>query len=88
MNQEDNAKTERDISQKQQRLAALQADTSGGHQVEIAQLQKEIAESQQGYSRTLEDQLLDRLSQQQDEAAKQRERQQGKMNAYSATRRR
>ena len=73
--QEDNAKTERDISQKQQRLAALQADTSGGHQVEIAQLQKEITESQQGYTRTLEDQLLDRLSQQQDEAAKQRERQ-------------
>ena len=73
--QEDNAKTERDISQKQQRLAALQSDTSGGHQVEIAQLQKEIAESQQGYERTLEDQLLDRLSQQQDEAAKQRDRQ-------------
>ena len=73
--QEDNAKTERDISQKQQRLAALRADTSGGHQVEIAQLQKEIAEVQQSYGRTLEDQLLDRLQQQGDEAAKQRERQ-------------
>ena len=73
--QEDNAKTERDISQKQQRLAALRADTSGGHQVEIAQLQKEIAEAQQSYGRTLEDQLLDRLQQQGDEAAKQRERQ-------------
>ena len=73
--QEDNAKTEQDIAQKQQRLAALRADTSGGHQVEIAQLEKEIAEAQQNYGRTLEDQLLDRLSQQQDEAAKQRERQ-------------
>ena len=73
--QEDNAKTERDISQKQQRLAALRADTAGGHQVEIAQLEKEIAESQQNYQRTLEDQLLDRLSQQADEAAQQRERQ-------------
>ena len=73
--QEDNAKTERDIAQKQQRLAALRADTSGGHQVEIAQLEKEIAEAQQGYQRTLEDQLLDRLSNQADEASKQRERQ-------------
>ena len=73
--QEDNAKTERDISQKQQRLAMLRADTAGGHQVEIAQLEKEIADSQQSYQRTLEDQLLDRLQQQADEASEQRERQ-------------
>lgn len=73
--QEDNAKTERDISQKQQRLAMLRADTAGGHQVEIAQLEKEIADSQQSYQRTLEDQLLDRLQQQADEASQQRERQ-------------
>lgn len=73
--QEDNAKTERDISQKQQRLAALQADTSGGNQVEIAQLQQEIAQAQQDYQRTLEDQLLDRLQQQADLAAQQREQQ-------------
>lgn len=73
--QEDNARTERDISQKQQRLAALRADTAGGHQVEIAQLEKEIAEAQQDYGRTLEDQLLARLEQQADEAQKQRERQ-------------
>ena len=73
--QEDNTKTEKDISQKQQRLSALRADTSGGHQVEIAQLEKEIAEARQSYGRTLEDQLLDRLQQQGDEATKQRERQ-------------
>ena len=73
--QEDNTKTERDISRKQQRLAALRADTSGGHQVEIAQLEKEIADAQKDYQRTLEDQLLDKLQQQGDEAAKQRERQ-------------
>ena len=73
--QEDNKKTEQDISQKQQRLAALRADTSGGHQVEIAQLEKEIADAQQDYQRSLEDQLLDRLQQQADEAEKQRERQ-------------
>lgn len=73
--QEDNAKTEKDISQKQQRLAALRANTAGGNQVEIAQLEKEITEAQQSYQRTLEDQLLDRLQQQGDEAQKQRERQ-------------
>ena len=73
--QEDNAKTEKDISQKQQRLAALRADTAGGHQVEIAQLEKEIADAQQSYERSLEDQLLDRLQQQADVAAQQRERQ-------------
>ena len=73
--QEDNAKTERDIAQKQQRLAALRANTSGGNQVEIAQLEKEIADAQQSYGRTLEDQLLDKLQQQGDEAKLQRERQ-------------
>ena len=71
--QEDNAKTERDISQKQQRLAALRADTSGGNQVKIAQLEQEIADAQQSYQRSLEDQLLDRLQQQADVAAQQRE---------------
>ena len=72
---EDNAKTERDIAQKQQRLAALRADTSGGHQVEIAQLEKEIAEAQQNYQRTLEDQLLENLQNQGDKAEKQRQQQ-------------
>jgi len=73
--QEDNAKTESDIAKKQQRLAALRADTAGGHQVEIAQLEKEIADAQQNYQRSLEDQLLDRLQQQGDEAERQRQRQ-------------
>ena len=72
---EDNAKTERDISQKQQRLNLLRANTAGGNQVEIAQLQKEIADAQQSYRRTLEDQLLQKLQDQGDEAAKQREQQ-------------
>ena len=72
---EDNIKTEEDIAKKQQRLATLQADTSGGHQSEILQLQKELNEAQQQYGRTLEDQLLDKLSKQGDVAEKQRERQ-------------
>ena len=72
-NKEDNTKTQRDITQKQQRLAALRADTSGGNAVEIAQLEKEIADAQQSYERTLEDQLIDSLQKQADEASKQRE---------------
>ena len=72
---EDNQKTEQDLTQKQQRLAMLRADTAGGHATEIAQLEKEIADARQNYGRTLEDQLLDRMTQQQDAAQKQRERQ-------------
>ena len=73
--QEDNIKTESDLAKKQQRLATLRADTSGGHASEIKQLEQEIAEAQQQYGRTLEDQLLEKLQEQGDEAAKQRERQ-------------
>ena len=72
---EDNAKTEQDISRKQQRLSMLRADTSGGHQTEIAQLEREIGEAQQNYQRSLEDQLINKLQQQGDEAEKQRQRQ-------------
>ena len=72
---EDNTKTESEISQKQQRLSALRADTAGGHQVEIAQLEKEIAEAQQNYQRSLEDQLLERLQEQADKAEQQRQQQ-------------
>lgn len=73
--QEDNRKTEQDISEKQRRLAMLRANTAGGNQVEIAQLEKEIANAQQNYQRSLEDQRLQLLQDQADEAAKQRERQ-------------
>ena len=72
---EDNKKTESDISKKQQRLNLLRADTSGSHATEIAQLEKELADARQDYQRSLEDQLLDKLQKQGDEAAKQRERQ-------------
>jgi len=70
---EDNAKTESDISQKRQRLAMLQADTSGGHAAEIAQLQKEISDSQRDYQRSLEDQLIEKLQDQGDKAERQRQ---------------
>ena len=73
--QEDNQKTESELSQKQQRLSMLRADTSGGHAVEIAQLEKEIADAQQNYQRSLEDQLIEKLQRQGDEAEKQRQKQ-------------
>lgn len=72
---EENAKTEKDISDKMNRLAMLRADTSGSNAAEIAQLQKDIEEATGSYEDNLEDQLLDRLEQQVDEAAKQREKQ-------------
>lgn len=72
---EDNAKTEADISKKQQRLAVLRANTSGGNAVEIAQLEKEVGDAQQSYGRTLEDQLLNNMQQQADQAAQQRQEQ-------------
>jgi hypothetical protein len=72
---EDNAKTEQNLAKKQQQLAALRANTAGGNQVEIARLQEEITQGQQDYQRTLEDQLLERLNKQADEASKQREKQ-------------
>ena len=73
--QEDNAKTEEDISQKQQRLAALRADSSGSNAKAIKQLEKEIAEAQQGYTRTLEDQTLQRMQDEADKAEQQRQKQ-------------
>ena len=73
--QEDNAKTEQDIFEKQQRLSMLRADTSGSHAVEIAQLEKEIADAQQNYQRSLEDQLIEKLQNQADKAQEQREKQ-------------
>ena len=72
---EDNAQTEADIAKKQQQLAMLRANTSAGNKVEIARLEKEIADAQQSYQRTLEDQLLQKLQEQEDIAATQRERQ-------------
>ena len=73
--QEDNAKTEKDIVKKQNRLALLRANSAGGNVVAAAQLEQEIADAQQSYGRTLEDQLLDRLQQTGDKAEKQREQQ-------------
>ena len=72
---EQNEETERNISDQMNRLAMLRADTSGGNQVEIAQLERDIANARGDYEDSLEDQMLDRLQEQADEASKQREKQ-------------
>lgn len=72
---EENRKTEEDISNKMNRLSILRADTSGGHAVEIAELEKEIQEMTGNYEDTLEDQMLEELRDQADQASKQREKQ-------------
>ncbi|MCI6456093.1 MAG: hypothetical protein MSA56_00135 [Clostridium sp.] len=51
----ENEKTEEDIANKENRLAQLQMDTSGGNQLEILQLQKEIDEARQNYQDSLID---------------------------------
>ena len=48
------ASTQNTITQKQNRLAALRADTAGGHQVEIKQLEAEIKQLQSDYQMYLE----------------------------------
>ena len=73
--QEENRKTEEDIAKKQQRLAALRADSSGSNAKQIKQLEKEIADAQANYTKTLEDQTLQRLQDKADEASTQRETQ-------------
>lgn len=71
----ENDKTEEDIANKEKRLAQLQMDTSGGNQLEILQLQKEIDEAREGYQDSLVDQQLSRMQEEADAAAEQRERQ-------------
>ena len=72
---EQNAKTEKDITNQMNRLAMLRADTSGSNAAQIAQLEKEIAEATGNYEDSLEDQMLDQLQEDADKAAEQRERQ-------------
>ena len=71
----ENEKTEEDIANKEKRLAQLQMDTSGGNQLEILQLQKEIDEAREGYQDSLIDQQLSRMREDADAAAEQRDRQ-------------
>lgn len=71
----DNTETEEDIADKEARLAYLRRDTSGANDLEIMQLEEELADMREGYSDTLIDQEIDRLAKQNDEAAEARQRQ-------------
>ena len=71
----ENQETENDIIDKERRLAFLQQDTSGAYDQEILQLQKELTEQKEDYTDTLIDQKISELEKQNDEAAKQREKQ-------------
>lgn len=83
----DNAEIEEDISDKEARLAYLQADTTGANDLEIKNLQKELEEQREDYTDTLIDQKISELQEQNDEAAAQRERQielaQAQLDYYS-----
>lgn len=74
-NQRDNAKTEKDIQDKLNRLAFLQQDGSASNASKIASLQKEIIDAQDNYGDNLVDQEIERIQHQMDEAKAQRERQ-------------
>lgn len=73
--QRDNAKTEEELSDKEKRLAYLQQDSSNANQLEIAKLQKELADARQSYTDTLIDQKISELQKQNDEAQEQRSQQ-------------
>lgn len=71
----DNQRTEDELAEKQRRLLYLQQDTSGANALEILKLQDEIEQGQEDYTDTLIDQKISELQRQNDEAAKQREKQ-------------
>lgn len=71
----DNTDTENQIKDMEARLAYLRRDTTGANQTEILQLEKQLEDARQGYSDTLVDQSIDRLSKDNDAAAEQRQHQ-------------
>lgn len=71
----ENSKTEEEIANKETRLAYLEQDSSGANAVEIANLQKEIAEARENYTDQLIDQKINELQEQNDAAAEQRKEQ-------------
>ena len=71
----DNTKTEDDIAQKEARLAYLRRDTSGANATEIMKLEQELADARQNYTDTLIDQGMQKLSDENQRAAEQRQEQ-------------
>ena len=71
----DNTKTEEDIANNEARLAYLRRDTTGGNDLAALQLQKELEDQREQYSDNLVDQAVQRLQDDNDAAAQQREKQ-------------
>ena len=71
----DNTKKEEDIADKEARLAYLKRDTSGANALEIKKLEEEIANARENYSDTLVDQQLEKLQEDANSAAEQRQHQ-------------
>lgn len=71
----ENDKTEKDLTEKERRLAYLRQDTSGANLMEIKQLEKEINEGREEYTDSLVDQAIQNLQEQSDVAEEQRDRQ-------------
>lgn len=71
----DNTKTEDDIAKKEARLAYLRRDTSGANATEIMKLEQELADARQNYTDTLIDQGMQKLSDENQKAAEQRQQQ-------------
>ena len=71
----ENEEKETSLAEKERRLAYLRQDTTGSNALEIKKLEKELEKESQDYSDTLIDQSLNELKDQNDTAAKQREKQ-------------
>ena len=71
----DNAKTEENLADKEQRLAYLRQDSSNANALEIAKLEEELANERQSYTDTLIDQKISELQKQNDKAQEQRQQQ-------------
>ena len=70
-----NQKTEKDITEKERRLAYLRRDTSNANALEIKKLEEELADQKEDYTDTLIDQKISELQDQNDAAAEQRQQQ-------------
>lgn len=70
-----NTETEEEISDIEARIAYLSRDTTGGNRAEILKLQKELDDKRRNYEDDLVDQSIERLRDDNDKAAEQRENQ-------------
>ena len=71
----DNTKTEEEIANDEAQLAYLRRDTTGGNDLAALQLEKELNDQRQNYEDNLIDQAVQRLQDDNDAAAQQREKQ-------------